>query len=115
MAPKNDSLALPYAIPYDFDYAGIVNANYAVPNEQLGIVSVKDRLYRGFARTMEELEETIAIFKEKKSRILFTINSFTLLSEKTRAEMIKYLEEFYITLNNKRSIRTVFIVNARGV
>ncbi|MDQ6812802.1 MAG: hypothetical protein M3040_03540 [Bacteroidota bacterium] len=111
--PKNDSLALPFAIPYDFDYAGLVDADYAVPNEELGIKSVKDRLYRGFERSMDELQVAIDIFKERKSRIMFTINSFTLLSEKTRKEMVNYLEEFYKTIGDKRAIRTAFIVNAR--
>ena len=51
MVPKNDTLAKPYAIPYDFDYCGLVNANYAVPAEELGIESVRERLYRGFPRS----------------------------------------------------------------
>ena len=37
MVPKNDTLARPYPIPYDFDYAGLVNAPYAVPDEQLAL------------------------------------------------------------------------------
>ena len=52
MRPKTDSLAPPYVIPYDFDFAGLVNASYASPHEELGITSVKERLYRGFPRNM---------------------------------------------------------------
>lgn len=114
MVPKNDTTAPPYVIPYDFDFCGLVDAWYAVPNEVLGIVSVRDRLYRGFERKQEELEEAINIFKEKKSRILFSINNFTLLSEKTRKDMVRYIEEFYKTIDNKRSVRNNFIVNARS-
>ena len=111
--PLNDSLAAPYAIAYDFDYAGIVDAGYAVPNEELGIKSVKERLYRGFSRTMDELMEAIDIFKEKKSRIYFTINNFSLLSGRTRKGMIDYLDDFYKTIDDKRTIRNAFIANAR--
>ena len=39
-----DSLHRPYAIPYDFDYSGFVNTDYAVPDEQLSIASVRERL-----------------------------------------------------------------------
>jgi hypothetical protein len=113
MAPKNDTLANPYAIPYDFDYAGIVDAPYAAPNEELPITTVRDRLYRGFDRSMEELQEAIEIFKEKKGAIMLTINNFTLLSERTRKEMTRYLEGFYQTIDNNRSIRNAFISNAR--
>ncbi|HEX8278293.1 MAG TPA: hypothetical protein VF540_06340, partial [Segetibacter sp.] len=44
MLSKNDTLSPPYTIPYDFDYAGIVDAPYAVPNEELEIKTVRDRL-----------------------------------------------------------------------
>jgi antitoxin component of RelBE/YafQ-DinJ toxin-antitoxin module len=37
MIKSSDPLQVkPLAIPYDFDYAGIVNTNYAVPDERLG-------------------------------------------------------------------------------
>ncbi len=113
MVPKNDTFARPYALPYDFDYAGVVDAPYAIPNEELGIKDVKERLYRGFERTMDELQEAIDIFKEKKSRILFTINNFSLLSEKTKRVMIWYIDDFYKIIENKRMVRASFISNAR--
>ncbi len=91
----------------------MVDAPYAIPNEDLPIKDVRERLYRGFERTMDELQEAINIFKEKKSRIMFIISSFSLLSERTKKYMIAYVEDFYRTLNNKRSVRSVFIANAR--
>ena len=66
MKPKNDSTARPYAVPYDYDYCGLVNAEYAVPAEGLGIESVSQRNYRGFPRGYDELQKTIEIFNEKK-------------------------------------------------
>ena len=39
-----------FAIPYDFDHSGIVNAYYAKPNPMLNIRSVRDRIYRGMCR-----------------------------------------------------------------
>lgn len=113
MVPRHDTFARPYVVPYDFDYAGIVNASYAIPHEALNIPSVTVRLYRGFPRTMNELEEAVAIFKEKKSSIMYMINNFTLLKEKGRREVVRYLEQFYETIDSKRAIRDVFINNAR--
>ena len=43
-----------YAVPYDFDYSGLVDAGYAVPGKNLPITSVRDRLYRGPCRTPAE-------------------------------------------------------------
>jgi hypothetical protein len=36
-----------YSIPYDFDFAGLVNAPYADPNPRLNLRNVRTRLYRG--------------------------------------------------------------------
>ena len=35
------------AVPYDFDWSGIVDAPYAVPDYRLNIKSVRDRIWRG--------------------------------------------------------------------
>jgi len=65
---KNTPAALPYAVPYDFDHSGLVNASYAVPNELLGTEKVTERVYRGFPRKMEELQATFNIFKSNFKR-----------------------------------------------
>jgi hypothetical protein len=113
MVPKNDTLARPYVVPYDFDYAGFVNAPYAIPKEDLGITSVTQRLYRGFARTMDELQANLKIFKEKKDSIMLYLTNFPLLDVKDKKNMTRYLEEFYEIIDDKNSVRSVFINNAR--
>lgn len=113
MVPKNDTLARPYVVPYDFDYAGFVNAPYAIPKEDLGITSVTQRLYRGFARTMDELQANLNIFKEKKDTIMFYLTNFPLLNVKDKRDMTRYLEEFYEIIDDKNSVRSAFITDAR--
>ncbi len=46
-----DSTIAPFAVPYDFDHAGIVDAPYAGPAPELEIASDRVRLYRGFCET----------------------------------------------------------------
>jgi len=111
--PKNDSTARPFAVAYDFDFAGLVNPDYAIPDPKLGIESVRDRLYRGFPRTMGELEEVIQKFKDEKDKIYALINNFELLSPATKKDMTGYLDDFYKTINNRSDIKYVFIDNAR--
>ncbi len=113
IAPKNDTLAKPYPVPYDFDYAGIVDAAYAIPNEAFNIKSVRERLYRGFPRSLEEIQEALEIFKEKKSRMLFTINNCDQLPPRSKKSMVSYLEEFYELIERKQNVRSVFVTNAR--
>jgi len=111
--PAKDSTAKPLVVPYDFDYAGIVDAYYAVPNEGLDIENVRERLYRGYARSEEELNEAIAIFNKRKESIYSLVNTFNLLAEKTRKSIIDYLDGFYKTINNSNQVKTLFIQQAR--
>ena len=108
-----DSLLRPFVVPYDFDYSGIVNTEYAVPDERLGIENVQERLYRGYPRTMEEVNEALDIFKQQKEKIYATINNFDLLNPSSKKDLTLYLDAFYETIKDPRSVKSVFIDNAR--
>ncbi len=110
---KKNKEALPYVVPYDFDHSGFVNAGYAAPNEILGTETVKERVYRGFPRTMEELQAVFDIYRQQKETIYSLIRNFTYLKERNRKEVTDYLEEFYKTISNKSEVQSIFIDNAR--
>ena len=111
--PKADSSHRPYVVPYDFDYSGFVNTDYAVPDQALPIQSVSERLYRGFPRSEAELNDVIAVFNAKKQTIFDMVNHFDLFTTKSKKEMIDYLEQFYSTISSPDMVRQIFITNAR--
>jgi len=111
--PKADSTHRPYVVPYDFDYSGFVNTDYAVPDQNLPIQNVRERLYRGFARSMEELNGVLFIFNAKKKAIYDVVNNFDLLTARSKKEMTDYLDEFYSIINDPDQVRQIFIMNAR--
>ncbi|HNA96064.1 MAG TPA: hypothetical protein PK421_02465, partial [Chitinophagaceae bacterium] len=104
---------IPYAVPYDFDHSGFVNAEYATPAEILGTTTVTERVYRGFPRTMSELQTCFDIFREKKSAINNLILNFSLLSSRIRKEANDYINEFYSIIEDKNDVEKIFIDNAR--
>ena len=110
---KSDSTHRPYVVPYDFDYSGFVNTDYAVPDEHLPIQTVRERLYRGFPRSMEELNDVLAIFNERKAAIYDLINNFELFTERSKKEMIDYIDEFYAVIKDPQVVSDIFIRNAR--
>lgn len=110
---KNDSTQRPYVVPYDFDFSGFVNTDYAVPDERLNITSVRQRLYRGFSENLEEVNEVLDIFKTQKSNIYSLINNSDLLTSKSKKEVLDYLDDFYKSINNPREVNNIFIKNAR--
>jgi arginine repressor len=113
LLPKKSTNAKAYAVPYDFDFAGLVNADYAVPDEMMGIENVTQRKYRGFPRTMAELQTAIQVFNRQKDQIYALVNNFSPLSTSSKKEMIRYLDDFFVTINNERKVQFEFIDNAR--
>jgi len=113
VVPAKDSFAKPYVVPYDFDYSGLVNTYYAIPDEKLEIENVTERLYRGFPRTVPELNEVLDTFKLLKKDIYALINNFSLLNQKSKENMIYYLDGFYKVINNPVEVKHLFIELAR--
>jgi hypothetical protein len=106
--PKNDSTAMPYIVPYDFDFSGLVNTAYSAPDERLGIETVKDRLYRGLPITKDELATVLDYYNQKKAAIYALINSFDLLSSRSKKDMTSYLDGFYATINKPKEAQKAF-------
>src|SRR6187402_1099749 len=63
IGPKDVTGTRPYVVAYDFDICGFVDPPYATIDEQLQeqISSVRERLNRGFPRTMEELKIAVKL------------------------------------------------------
>lgn len=98
-----DSLSKPYAVPYDFDHAGIVRAPYAKPADALKLSSIKERRYRGYClKDLSKFESTIALYNQLKPAIYQVYQDCDLLEEKYKANTLKYLDEFYETINNPK-------------
>lgn len=92
------------AVPYDFDFAGIINAEYANPAELLSIDNVADRYYLGICRSDEEFLQTINIFKEKKQEVYDIIDSFEYLPKREIRYTLNYIDEFYRLLEKSNFI-----------
>lgn len=91
------------AIPYDFDYAAIVETPYATPHTKLPISNLLERYYLGPCREENAHTPTFELFREKKTAILSTIEEFELLSQKSKKLMLKYLNSFFKILDNPKT------------
>lgn len=113
LLPKDSPTAKPYIVPYDFDYSGMVNANYAAPPEELGITSVTERIYRGFSREMSEIKGMAQLFFDKKEQIYTLVNENTLLFANQKKEMNLFLDSFYGTISKDAELERIFVKGAR--
>lgn len=94
-----------YAVPYDFDMSGFVDAPYAKPNERFRIRTVRQRLYRGRCVNNEHLPATIAAFIEAKPRLYSLIDDHELLTKRSRRDSRRYLESFYKEIEDPREVQ----------
>jgi hypothetical protein len=94
-----------YAVPYDFDYCGLVDAPYAVPPEFLEIKTVTERVFRSYCSTDEEFDAAFKKFQELRPDFYQLIEEFDYLSENTRKRLTQYLDEFYDILDSPKKIK----------
>jgi hypothetical protein len=113
MQDTSNPTSKPYATAYDFDFSGLVNASYATPDPQLGTESVTTRVYRGFPREVAELKEMADFFRSKKDAMYGEINNSKFLDNRSKKDMIGYLDEFYKDIANEKNLKILFIDNAR--
>ncbi|MFN8135557.1 MAG: hypothetical protein U0Z17_10145 [Bacteroidales bacterium] len=101
-----NALGLGMVVPYDFDYSGLVDADYAIPYEPLGLSSVLERRYVGICRSEDVFSNALKEFAAKKDAFYKVINDFQLLDVKEKEKMIRYLDSFYEEFDKKNSIVT---------
>ena len=82
-------------VPYDFDYSGLVDAAYAIPGENLGISSVRERYYLGPCRDNEAYLAAIEHINQYREEILRMVNDFVYLDPKHKKSVIWYLEDYF--------------------
>ncbi len=106
---STDSSKNPYAVPYDFDHAGIVNAPYAGAAPELEISSILERIYRGYCNPVKmDFIETFDLFNQKKDSIYNIYTNCTYLNSKYIKFVTRFLDDFYKIINNNKSIEEVF-------
>ena len=101
-------------VPYDFDYSGLVDTTYSLPDKRLGIATVRERLYRGPCRTPEDLEPFLAKMRAAKDQIFALYDALPDMNDGYRRNAKSYLDEFYRTIDRPRDVKRAFVDNCNG-
>jgi len=98
-----------YPVPYDFDFSGLVSAPYASPPPQLQLRSVRDRLYRGPCRTMDQLAPSIARFAAREREIAALLDEPPALEGPEARDAREFLGGFFAMLRNPSDVKQALI------
>ncbi|MFZ2900833.1 MAG: hypothetical protein WA004_19530 [Saprospiraceae bacterium] len=85
---RDEKTGLFYLIPFDFDFSGLVNAPYAVPNPDYRLTNIRQRVYLGPQPPSEQAR--MQVLAVKKDLLKF-IRKFPHLSMEAKADIIEYL------------------------
>jgi len=96
-------------IPYDFDFAGLVNAPYATPNENLPIKYVTQRYFQGTESSTKEVRNSIAHFLKHEEAIMKLTADFTLLNKFSMRNVEDYLNDFFVIIKNEQQVQELFL------
>jgi hypothetical protein len=103
------------AVPYDFDFAGIVDAPYATPDPSLGTESVRERVFRGFCRPGVDMAAVFGSFQERRAALEEVIRTQPGLHARNRERALAYLGEFFRTIETPRARRDLIERRCRTV
>ena len=99
---------LPYPIPYDFDYAGLVNASYAVPHESLPIKKVTERFNRSYCLSEGQVREARETLLTKETAMYDEIDGCPGLDDREKKQMKSYLKEGFELIRDERRAIQIF-------
>lgn len=102
-------------VPYDFDYAGVVATDYAVPSNKLPIQSVQERFFMGRCRDAAYYRQLFDFFLSKREGLFQHCVNAKFLPKGARKEMSGYLEEFFDILENPSLARKEILDNCDKV
>ena len=102
-----------YAIPYDFDASGLVNAEYAAPPANLKLKSVTQRMYRGFCLFNPNLAQSRQLFLDNEEAIYALIDNETRLKSGTSKRAKKFIGKFYDTIKSDKDFEKKILKKCR--
>ncbi len=98
-----------FPVPYDFDLSGFVNPPYAAPDRRLGIRTVMDRLYRGPCVAVDDMDKSVAAFRDKRADMLAALDGMKEIDPAARNQAKDYLESFFRAIAPPNGVKKTFV------
>jgi hypothetical protein len=109
---ESDHGAARIVLPYDFDQAGLIDADYAAPAQTLDIRSVTDRLYRGFCTMNGEVGSALERMRAARDEVMAIFDSDQ-LPRRRRADAVSYVRDFYSLIDDPERVQASIVAQCR--
>ncbi len=110
-----DLMGIGVPVPYDFDFAGIVDAPYSTPDPSLNLRSVRDRLYRGWCWSGLDVHGLLSRFRDAEDDIVGLYEGFPYLSDGERNRALDYLGGFFRAIETDERAERGFLGDCRRI
>lgn len=99
----------PIVVPYDFDWAGIVEASYTIGRNDKGSVYFTRRIFKPLCRSEVEFQTAIEKINGIKEALFELYESSPYLSEDGIKTTLKYYKNFYKHINKGKTMKEVLL------
>jgi hypothetical protein len=106
---KTDKYSAPIPVPFDFDWAGMLNIPYKIPGVERNSTLKPDRTFHGEFNSRKELKETIRFYNSKKKELLYLVQALPYLEDSVKTRFISQIEEFYQIINSPLAVRKLIL------
>ena len=96
------------AVPYDFDWSGLIGAPYAEPDPQLGLRDVRERRFLGFCRGPGEFAAAVARLQAREGDLYALFRESPHLDPDVAERSVAYLAEFFERVGTERGRERAF-------
>jgi hypothetical protein len=108
LRPEDKSM-LPFPVPYDFDFSGLVNANYTKPPDEPDAVLAPRRVYKGICYTDAEFKDVFEFYQKLRPALESVISETGVISKLSKRSALSYINEFYEIIGNPRLFKKEFL------
>jgi hypothetical protein len=104
-----NSAGLATPVPFDFDFSGLVDAEYAGVSPKLPIRSVRQRLFRGVCHPTTDWDAAFAQFAARREDVLALADEIPGLEPRQRRVAVEYLEGAFATFASPERRQTLIV------
>lgn len=110
-----DEQSIPMAIPYDFDWSGIINHTYFKLHPKITEDDKYKRIYKGYNWGKDEFDRAFVNFRELRESFLGLITGCEHLNSENQAELIAYILKFYELIDSKKDVKTYILKKSHKI